>query len=145
MDHSLGTVNVAPPGVARGVSPDTRSGALLSCALVDGLDEGSACRRGVVWNNEAKTARGTRAERKRFMRSTSAKTWEIGTNNSAPKRTCKTAQAADRTTDLSFHNSATVAASVIPQMANAMSTTQRGAAPTRRSKNGRKFHIVMCT
>src|ERR1700693_2707377 len=38
--------------------------------------------------------------------------------------------------------SAVIAAS---QTANAVFTTQPGAAPTRRSRSGRKFHVVMCT
>src|ERR1700694_2468204 len=31
------------------------------------------------------------------------------------------------------------------QTANAVFTTQPGAAPTRRSRSGRKFHVVRCT
>lgn len=37
------------------------------------------------------------------------------------------------------------AAKPAPQSTKAISTTHRGATPTRLSKNGRKFHVVMCT
>jgi hypothetical protein len=75
-------------------------------------------------------------------------TWklqETGTNNNAGGRTCKTPQDAARVATLSLHNTAARAAIASPQMANAVSTTHRGAAPTLRNKKGKKFHVVICT